>query len=220
MGKKILIIDAEYLIQGDEKFVPALMSAFHRAGYEPERVTSNNDALARLNLYYDREPHDHHKSRLKVREGVQFNPERFELIVARMGHTLARSEDRAVNESVDPYHFSVQYPWDHAGGHALIKHFEKARDQNDYRFECPTIESRAIPWVLGVSAGKLEEDAREIDRSLCLHDVIFHDLPGYALSQPKSMRLSSATIKSMPEGIQRVIDSTKQLIGHTPIGLC
>lgn len=220
MGKKILIIDAERLIQGEEYFVPTLLSAFHKAGYEPERVESNNDALARMNLFYDRDENDFHKSRLKIKESHEFNPERFALIVARMGHTLARSNDRTVNETVDPHHFTLQYPWDYAGGHALVRHFEKAQDRNAYQFECPTIQSRAIPWVLGVSAGQLEEDARAIDRSVCLHDVIFHTLPGYNINQPTKLRLSSSTVKTLSDGVQRVLDSTKQLIGHTPIGFC
>lgn len=220
MSKRILIIDAERLIRGEEVFVPELVKAFHKAGYEPDRVESNNDALAKMNLFYDREPDDFHKSRLKIKAGKEFNPQRYELIVARMGHTLARSTDRAVNEAVDPHHFSIQYPWDYAGGHSLIKHLERAQDRNAYRFECPTIQNRAIPWVLGVSAGQLEEDALAIDRSVCLHDVIFHTLPGYTVCQPKNLRLSSSTVKTLSEGVQRVLDSTKQLIGHTPIGYC
>lgn len=220
MGKKILIIDAERLIQGEEFFVPELVKAFHMAGYEPERVESNNDALARMNLFYDREPDDFHKSRLKIRANSEFNPQRYELIVARMGHTIARSADRRINEAVDPYHFSVQYPWDYEGGHSLVKHLERAQDRNSYRFECPTIQNRAIPWVLGVSAGQLEEDAQAVDRSICLHDVIFHTLPGYNIEQPEKLRLSSATVKTLSQGVQRVLDSTRQLIGHSPIGLC
>ncbi len=220
MAKKILIVDAERLITGEEHFVPSLLSAFHRAGYDPVRVESNNDALFHLNLYFDRLDNDAHKSRLRVMANREFNPHRFELIVARMGHTLARSNDRAVNEAVDPYHFSIQYPWDHAGGHALIKHLEKARDRNKGAFECPTIGSRAIPWVLGVSAGRLEEDAQAVDLTPCLSDVVFHDLPGYRPLQPSHQALKSATVKTLDDGVGRVLESTKQLIGVPMIGRC
>lgn len=220
MGKRILIIDAERLIRGEEVFVPALVMAFHKAGYEPERVESNNDALARMNLFYDRDASDFHKSRLTVKEGREFNPDGIQLIVARMGHTRARSDDRFINEQADPYHFSLQYPWDYTGGHSLVKHFDRAQDRNGYRFERPTIQSKSIPWVIGVSAGQLEEDAQSIDRSVCLHDVVFHTLPDYNIIQPKSLRLTSSTVKTPQEGVERVVESTRQLIGQPMIGLC
>lgn len=219
-SKKILIVDAERLINGQQVFTSALQKSFHMAGYDPLHVESTLEALDALNLYLDRHPDDSHKGVLRVRDGKEFNPERYELVVARMGHTLSRSTDRALNERADPYHLTIQHKWDYMGGHSLVRLFEEAMDRNGNCFERPTLQSRSLPYVLGVSAGQLEEDARRVDISACLHDVVFHTLPDYNPAQPIPQRLHSATVKTVAEGVNRVVESTKQIIGAPKIGLC